>query len=111
MANTTLVASRSSVQFATIAVSLVFLLVGVLGFVPGATTNYDQLTFAGPMSGAALLGMTSLGLVDSLDRAADLVEVAAVERPEPGEAEAYARLRPVFEQAYAALAPVFSALR
>ena len=66
MANTTLVASRSSVQFATIAVSIVFLLVGVLGFVPGATTNYDQLTFAGPMSGAALLGLFEVSVLHNV---------------------------------------------
>ena len=66
MGNTTLVASRSSVQFATIAVSIVFLLVGVLGFVPGATTHYDQLTFAGPMSGAALLGLFSVSVLHNV---------------------------------------------
>jgi hypothetical protein len=66
MSNTSLVASRSSVQFAAIAVSIVFLLVGVLGFVPGVTTNYDQLTFAGPMSGAQLLGIFTVSVLHNV---------------------------------------------
>ncbi len=64
----------------------------------------------GSALGAALLGMTALGLLESLDRAADLVEIAYVERPDPDDAEAYARLQPIFEQAYDGLAPVFAAL-
>jgi hypothetical protein len=35
----------------------VFLLVGVLGFVPGVTTNYGDMSFAGHDSGAKLLGV------------------------------------------------------
>jgi hypothetical protein len=35
----------------------VFVLVGVLGFVPGITTNYDTLSFAGHHSDAQLLGL------------------------------------------------------
>jgi len=34
----------------------VFALVGILGFIPGITTNYSQMAFAGPDSGAMLLG-------------------------------------------------------
>ncbi|GLP83125.1 membrane protein [Mycobacterium antarcticum] len=34
-----------------------FLVIGILGFVPGVTTHYDQLTVAGHDSGAALLGV------------------------------------------------------
>lgn len=64
----------------------------------------------GSSLGAALLGMTALGMLDSLDRAAELVPVATVERPAPREAEVYARLQPIFEQAYDGLAPVFQAL-
>jgi gluconokinase len=60
--------------------------------------------------GAALLGMSALGLLDSLDRAADLVAVTSVERPDAGQAETYARLQPIFERAYTALAPVFADL-
>jgi gluconokinase len=64
----------------------------------------------GSSLGAALLGMTALGMLESLDRAADLVPVAFVERPHPQDAEVYARLQPIFEEAYDGLAPVFAAL-
>jgi gluconokinase len=64
----------------------------------------------GSSLGAALLGMTALGMLDSLDRAAEMVPVVSVERPSPREAEVYARLQPIFEQAYEGLAPVFEAL-
>lgn len=64
----------------------------------------------GSSLGAALLAMTALGVLDDLDRAADLVPVTSVERPDPHEAEVYARLQPIFEQAYDGLTPVFAAL-
>jgi hypothetical protein len=38
-------------------VGVAFLLVGVLGFVPGITTDYDSLTWAGHDSDAQLLGL------------------------------------------------------
>ncbi len=64
----------------------------------------------GSALGAALLGMTALGLLDSIDRAADLVAVRAVEQPERGEAEVYARLLPVFDHASDALSGAFAAI-
>ncbi|MEZ0339385.1 DUF4383 domain-containing protein [Mycobacterium sp. pV006] len=50
-------ALRAPIQHASVAVGALFLVVGVLGFVPGVTTDYDQLTFAGHHSGAALFGV------------------------------------------------------
>jgi hypothetical protein len=38
-------------------VGLVFLLVGILGFIPGVTTHYSDLAFAGHDSSAKLLGV------------------------------------------------------
>ena len=64
----------------------------------------------GSSLGAALLGMTSLGMLESLDRAADLVTVTHVERPDADEAEAYARLLPHFESTYAAVSATSAAL-
>jgi gluconokinase len=57
----------------------------------------------GSALGAALLGMTAIGMLDSLDRAAELVAVTSTERPDPADAQVYARLLPVFEAAYDAL--------
>jgi hypothetical protein len=54
------------VQKAALAVGVVFLAVGVLGFVPGITTNYDQLSFAGHHSDAALLGIFNVSVLHNL---------------------------------------------
>jgi hypothetical protein len=46
-------------------VGAAFLLVGVLGFVPGITTHYDELSFAGH-SGALLLGLFAVSVLHNL---------------------------------------------
>lgn len=58
--------TRHPVQTAAVVVSAVFLLVGILGFVPGITTNYDQLTFAGHESGALLLGIFAVSVLHNI---------------------------------------------
>ncbi len=65
----------------------------------------------GSSFGAALLGMEALGLVASIDVAADLVHIAQTVRPDPAAAATYAALRPVFAGLYDALVPTFTALR
>jgi len=59
-------AARNPVQVVGLAVGIVFLLVGVLGFVPGITTDYDQLTFAGHHSEAKLLGLFMVSVLHNL---------------------------------------------
>jgi hypothetical protein len=59
-------ASRTPVQLAAAVVGAVFLLVGVLGFVPGITTNYDELAFAGHESGALLLGVFMVSVLHNV---------------------------------------------
>ncbi|GAA3462617.1 DUF4383 domain-containing protein [Saccharothrix longispora] len=54
------------VRAAAIAVSVVFLLVGVLGFVPGITAHLDRIAFAGPGSGAHLLGVFHVSVLHNL---------------------------------------------
>ena len=49
--------TRSPLRLAAAVVGVVFLLVGILGFVPGITTDYDMLGWAGHHSGAKLLGV------------------------------------------------------
>ncbi len=53
-------------QTAATMVAAAFVLVGVLGFVPGITTNYDDMTFAGHESGAKLLGIFQVSVLHSL---------------------------------------------
>jgi hypothetical protein len=57
---------QTPVQKAALVVGAVFLAVGVLGFVPGITTNYDHLTFAGHHSDAALLGIFNVSVLHNL---------------------------------------------
>lgn len=47
-------------------VGAVFLLVGILGFVPGVTTNVDDMNFAGHDSGAELLGVFQVSVLHNL---------------------------------------------
>jgi hypothetical protein len=58
--------TRTPVQLAALVVGAVFLLVGILGFIPGITTNFDQLTFAGHHSGAMLLGIFHVSILHNL---------------------------------------------
>jgi len=46
-----------AVQGAAVLIAAALLVIGVLGFIPGATTHLDQLQWAGHHSGAKLLGM------------------------------------------------------
>jgi gluconokinase len=61
--------------------------------------------------GAALLGMEALGLIASVDVAADLVAIDDVVRPRPAEQALYASLLPVFAEMYEALVPTYTSLR
>jgi hypothetical protein len=58
--------TRHPVQLAAMAVSVIFLLVGILGFIPGVTTNYERLQFAGHGSGALLLGVFAVSVLHNL---------------------------------------------
>jgi gluconokinase len=61
--------------------------------------------------GAALLGMEALGVIDSFDRAAELIAVDETRTPDPVASDMYASMLPVFDALYDALAPAFAALR
>jgi hypothetical protein len=57
---------RSPIQSAALVVGLVLLLVGILGFIPGITSNYDELKFAGHDSDAQLLGVFDTSILLNL---------------------------------------------
>jgi gluconokinase len=65
----------------------------------------------GSSFGAALLGMQALGLIESIDVAADLVKIDETVRPDPAAAATYAALLPLFSELYDALVPTFASLR
>nr|WP_042186835.1 DUF4383 domain-containing protein [Kibdelosporangium sp. MJ126-NF4]CEL17599.1 hypothetical protein [Kibdelosporangium sp. MJ126-NF4]CTQ91174.1 hypothetical protein [Kibdelosporangium sp. MJ126-NF4] len=58
--------TRTPVQMAAVVVGVVFLLVGVAGFIPGVTTNYDTLQFAGHHSDALLLGLLQVSILHNI---------------------------------------------
>jgi hypothetical protein len=58
--------ARTNVQKAALAVGAVFLLVGILGFIPGITSNYDQLGGAGHHSEALLLGIFQVSILHNI---------------------------------------------
>jgi gluconokinase len=64
----------------------------------------------GSALGAALLGMTELGMLDSLDRAAEIVRITERQQPDSADADVYARLLPIFDAGFGALADAFEAL-
>ena len=82
------------------------ILAGALGMPVAFPAGHQGSAF-----GAALLGMEALGLVESIDVAADLVRIDDVVEPDPGDAETYAAALPVFAGLYDALEPTFRALQ
>ena len=57
---------RTSVQTLAMLVALTFVLVGVLGFIPGITTHYGDMSFAGDDSGAKLLGVFQVSILHNI---------------------------------------------
>jgi hypothetical protein len=58
---------RNLLQTAAMLVGAVFLVVGILGFVPGITTNlYDGLEFAGHHGDAKLLGIFEVSVLHNI---------------------------------------------
>jgi len=57
---------RTNIQKAALAVGAVFLLVGVLGFIPGITSQYETLGFAGHESQALLLGIFQVSILHNI---------------------------------------------
>ena len=59
-------AGRTPLQTAALAVGGVFLAVGILGFIPGITADYDTMTFASEDSDAELLGIFEVNVLHNL---------------------------------------------
>lgn len=63
-ANQTL--THSPLRLVAAAVAVVFLLVGILGFIPGITTDYDSMQFAGHESEAMLFGVFQVSVLHNI---------------------------------------------
>ncbi|WP_331271981.1 DUF4383 domain-containing protein [Motilibacter aurantiacus] len=59
-------AHRTLLQTAALVVAATFVLVGILGFIPGITTNYDDLGGAGHHSEAKLLGVFQVSILHNI---------------------------------------------
>ena len=59
-------ARGNTLQQAGVAVAAAFLAVGVLGFVPGITSDYDTMQFAGHESDAMLLGIFQVSILHNI---------------------------------------------
>ncbi len=58
--------AASMPRMAALAVASVFALVGVLGFIPGITSSYQDMTFAGHESEAMLLGFFQVSILHNI---------------------------------------------
>jgi hypothetical protein len=76
--------TATPVQTASLIVGIVFLLVGVLGFIPGVTTNYETMMFAGHESEALLLGVFQVSILHNIVHLLFGVAGVAFARTAPG---------------------------
>ena len=58
--------ARARVQTAAAVVGAVFLVVGIAGFIPGITTHYGDMTFAGHDSMAKLFGLFMVSVLHNV---------------------------------------------
>lgn len=69
--------ARTTTQLATTVAALVILTIGVLGFVPWVTTDLSEISWAGPGTGARLLGWVDVSVLHNAAHiAAGLVGLA-----------------------------------
>jgi hypothetical protein len=59
-------AALTAVRKGALGVAIAFLAVGVLGFVPGITTDFDTIDFAGHHSEAMLLGLFQVSILHNV---------------------------------------------
>lgn len=58
--------AETAVQKASLVVGIVFLIIGIAGFIPGLTSNLESLEFAGHTSEALLLGIFQVSILHNL---------------------------------------------
>ena len=63
---TTTIPKYMAVQAAALLIAGVFIVIGVLGFIPGVTTDYELLGWAGHHSGAKLFGVFAVSGLHNL---------------------------------------------
>ena len=82
MTNT--VSTRHPARLAATVVAALFLVIGIAGFIPGLTTNYEGMTFAGHESTAMLLGVFHVSILHNIVHLLFGVVGLALARTVPG---------------------------
>jgi hypothetical protein len=72
---------RTTSQTLALLFGVVFLLVGIAGFIPGITTNYDELKFASPDSEAKLLGFIQISILHNIVHGLFGIGILAARKP------------------------------
>lgn len=75
---------RADVQNAGMGVGILLMLVGVLGFIPGVTTQYSELMLLGPASHAMFLGLFQVSMLLNIVQLAIGATGWAMSRTEDG---------------------------
>jgi hypothetical protein len=58
--------AETNIQKAALIFGIVFVIIGIGGFIPGLTTNYETMQFAGHESGALLMGVFQVSILHNL---------------------------------------------
>jgi hypothetical protein len=66
MRDTATMGQRSLAQTLSLVFGIAFLAAGILGFIPGVTTDYGDMTFAGNDSRAELLGIFQVSILHNI---------------------------------------------
>jgi Domain of unknown function (DUF4383) len=74
--------NRTLAQNLALGFGVVFLVVGILGFIPGITTDYSDLEFAGKDSGAELLGIFQVSILHNIAHLLFGIGILAARTPE-----------------------------
>ena len=74
---------RTDVQNAGMGVGIVLIVVGILGFIPGITTQYSSLAFFGPGSHALFLGLFQVSMLLNIMQLAIGATGVAMSRDNP----------------------------
>ena len=80
MVDRTLARDRTLAQTLALVFGATFLLVGILGFIPGITTDYGDMAFAGEGSDAKLLGLFEVSILHNIVHALFGVGILAARR-------------------------------
>src|SRR3954453_1040850 len=75
---------RAPLRDVTLLISIGFVVAGIAGFLPGITTNYDDLSFAGHDSGAKLFDVFQVSVLHNLVHLAFGVAGLVFARPTAG---------------------------